>query len=194
MLNTTSFSATSTQTEVSGGTLVNITVTSTVSQPNLALGVWNLPRQYHKDPSFYQVTGAQRFIPVRAAYSGNLCGIVVANIQPGTNNISVLVTTKSRTLQSLDMQLSANNRAKVIDRDGTGIAYLYNVGSAAESFKITLPAGVSASLYAPFVNDNVTTLTGTNNVTVQPGKYQKLLGLTISQLLSYVSGAQSLAP
>ena len=50
MLNTTSFSATSTQTEVSGGTLVNITVTSTVSQPNLALGVWNLPRRYQQRP------------------------------------------------------------------------------------------------------------------------------------------------
>ena len=194
ILDTRPFTVTSTQTEQSNGTLINITVASTVNQSNLALGVWNIPREYSKDPSFYVVSGAQRFIPVRAAFTQNLCGIVVANIQAGQNNISVLVTTKTRALNSLDMQLTTNIRAKVLDRDGTGVAYIYTLGSAAEPFGITVPPGVTARLYNPFVTDDLSTLTGANNITVTPGQYQKILGLTYSQMLSYVSGAQSLAP
>ena len=121
--------------------LINLTVVSTVTQANTAFAVWNIPRAYSKNLSYYVVSGAQRFIPIRAAFSQNLHGIIVANIVPGTNNISVLVTTKSRTCVPVDMQLGTNLRAKVLTRDGISTAYLYTIGATGSCPRSTCRLG-----------------------------------------------------
>lgn len=193
ILDTRQFSVTSTISEESGGTRVSITVNASVAQPNLALGVWHLPRDYSRDPASYELTGAKRFVPIRASFTRNLCGVVVADVVPGQNNISVLVKTKARTPRSVDMTLRNNVKAKVLARDGTSTAYLYNVGATSDTARIALPSGVTAKLYT-YESDEPVTLSGTVNITVAPGKCQRITGLSYDQLLSYCSTSARIGP
>ena len=95
------------------------------AQKNLALAVWDLPREYARDARKFRLTGARRFIPVRAAYTHNLCGIIVADVKEGKNSITLAVGTKRRAMKDLDLRLGDNVMAKVFERDGAAIAYLY---------------------------------------------------------------------
>ena len=51
------------------------------------------------DQSKYKLTGAQRFLPVRASYTQNLCGIIVADVKKGQNVISLTVSTGAQNSQ-----------------------------------------------------------------------------------------------
>ena len=148
------------------------------AQRNMALAVWDLPRQYSKDQSKFRLTGAVRFIPVRASFTHNLCGIIIADIKKGTNVITLTAATPQRTPKSLDMSLGGNIMAKVIERDGVSNAYIFTTGSKPEDFTITPPTGAECLLYkldsdTPLKIDQSTTLT------VEQVKYLHIVGLTL---------------
>jgi hypothetical protein len=169
--------------------VVEIEVEAARAQDNLALAVWDLPREYSRDPRDFRVEGARRFLPVRAPYTRNLCGIIVADIREGKNSISLAVSTKRRAIKSLDLRLSLNAMAKVFERDGRAIAYLYATGAGPEALRITPPEGVAYTLI-PFDSDEPMTVDHPTTVTLEPGKPQRLSGPNYDRLVECFPAAR----
>jgi len=144
--------------------------------------VWDIPREYSARKRAFRVKSARRFVPVRAPYTDNLCGILVANVRPGENRIVLTVRTPPREPRSLDLALGESAMAKVFERDGTATAYLFASGESAETILVTPPEGVACTLYPsdagePLTIDQITA------ITIEPGQCQRLVGLTYDQML-----------
>ena len=189
ILDTRAFKVSSRVRDGARETVVEIEVEAARAQDNLALAVWDLPREYSRDPRDFRVEGARRFLPVRAPYTRNLCGIIVADIREGKNSISLAVSTKRRAIKSLDLRLSGNAMAKVFERDGRAIAYLYATGAGPEALRITPPEGVAYTLI-PFDSDEPVTVDHPTTVTLEPGKPQRLLGPNYDRLVECFPAAR----
>jgi hypothetical protein len=189
MLDTRPFKATVTTSSTADETTLEITIDAAVAQPALALGVWDIPREYSKDASRWKLSGAQRFIPVRAPYTGNLCGILVAGIQEGKNIIRLAVSGPRRPPKCIDLDLGGNLRAKVFQRDTTATAYLYNVGTKAELLTLVLPEGFSARRI-PCETDEPVTIRKKVAIPIEPNKCQRLFDVTYDQLMTFCPGAK----
>lgn len=168
--------------EVNGATRVNIEVEAEVAQPALALAVWDLPREYSQDPPRFRLRGAQRFIPVRAPFTGNLNGIIVANIKRGRNPITLTVATPPNTTRSLDLLLGDDAMAKVFERDGGAMAYVFCVGNSPAQFELKPPPGLPVRVY-PADSDTPTLLRGPTVIVVKRGECLRVGGLAYEQWL-----------
>jgi hypothetical protein len=163
-------------------TRVTLEVDAGAAQPGLALALWDLPREYSRDEGRFRLRGAQRFIPICAPYTGNLNGIVVADIKPGKNRITLTLTTGRRVPRTQDILLGENGMAKVFERDGSAMAYLFCIGSAPEEIEIRPMEGVTARLYSPD-SDEGRPVGEKAVIRIMPGTCWKLAGLTYDRLL-----------
>lgn len=178
--------------EQENATHIIIEVNAARSQHNLALALWDIPREFSKNAADYQVHGAKRFVPLRAAYTENLCGLVIADLHEGANQIEVVVTSPRRAPLSIDFKLNDAVNAKVFERDGTATAYLYNLTPNAADVRYTPVEGISVALY-PFDSDEPRPLTEPGILNIEPGKCQRLSGLTREALPGFFSGASPLS-
>jgi hypothetical protein len=188
ILDTRLFEVSSTVREEAKQTVVQIEVVAKRAQRNLALAVWDLPREYARDVRQFRLTGARRFIPVRAAYTHNLCGIIVADVKKGKNSITLAVGTEPRAITYLDLRLGGNLMAKVFERDGAATAYLYNTGAAPETLRLTPLEGVTYQL-VPFDSDAPVAVAGPTEITIERGKCQRLVGPSYDALAKCFPGA-----
>lgn len=177
--------------EVTDGTEIRIEIDSSVSQDSLTLAVWDIPRDFTSDSSTYSLTGAKRLIPVRAPYTSNLCAIIVADIKSGANLITLRVASSPRKPLTLDLRLAGKVLAKVFDRPGQPVAYVYTTGDEAESIQLRLPAGKIANLY-PYVahSDTSEDISGEVSVKLMPTEYRIITGLSCDELREAVAGAE----
>jgi len=176
--------------EIQGATRVCVEVDAAASRSALALAVWDIPREYSQQPERFRLLGAQRFIPVRAPFTGNLNGILVADIKKGLNRITLTVATPARTPRFLDLRLSDGVMAKVFERDGGAMAYVFPTRTTPQPIELKPPEGVTVRLY-PADSDTPTLLSEPTVIEVETGQCLRIGGLTSDQLLDACPSAKS---
>ena len=189
IVDTRPFKVSSRMEEVAGATRVNIEVRAQVAQPALALAVWDVPREYSKDTARFRLRGAQRFVPVRAPFTGNLNGILVADIRKGVNRVTLTIMTPPRTPRSLDLLLGDSVMAKVFERDGGVMAYAFAIGTAPAAFELKPPQITPVRLY-PADSDVPILLSQPKIISVKPGECLRIGGLTYDQFLQACPSAK----
>ena len=188
LLDTRAFKVASRVKEEPGRTVVKIELEAAAPQKDLALAVWDLPREYSRDARRFRLAGAKRFVPVRAPYTHNLCVIIIADIKQGKNTISLAVSTPRRAVGSLDLQLTDGVRAKVVERDGRATAYIYATGKDAEELRIEPPrAGFEI---IPYDSDVPVPVSEPASITVKPGQCQRLLGPSYDEVVKCFPSAR----
>ena len=93
IIDTRTFKATRQDTEKNDSTEVVITVESKTAQKRLALSLWNIPCEWKAGADGYVASPGCRFVPVRAPFSGNLNGFLIADVKPGVNRFTLTVKT-----------------------------------------------------------------------------------------------------
>ena len=80
--------------------------------------------------------------------------------------------------------------AKVYERDGGAIAYIFTTGKIPENLVINIPEGKEVKLY-PYsgISDEPVSLKGETTIKIEPRKYQRITGLTYDELLNCCQGA-----
>ncbi|MCC6443303.1 MAG: hypothetical protein IT210_07580 [Armatimonadetes bacterium] len=163
---------------------VRITVEAKAPRPALPLALWDLPREYSRRESDYSVQGATRFIPAQAPCTGNLCGILITDIKAGANTILLTVRTRPRSPKTMDFASGKEIMAKIFERDGSATAYLFATGPSPGTLRLDLPEGEAVSLY-PSDSDEPVALKGSCSIRIEPGKCQRVFGLTSEKLMRY---------
>lgn len=176
IVDTRPFTVTSHLEEGTDATRVLIDVEAKKPRRALALAVWDIPRAHTRDPARVRVAGATRFLPVRAAFTGNLCGIVVADIRQGTNRIELTVRGPARPPRSQDLRLGERVMAKVFELPGGAMAYVYLTGGAPEKVEFRPEPGAGGLLYAPD-SDEPRPLGKPVTIDVSPGACWRIGGL-----------------
>jgi hypothetical protein len=185
------FEVTSAMEERAEGTFVSIDVEARAAQRNLSLAVWDIPRAFTTDSSNVVLNGGKRFIPVRASFTGNFCGIVVADVLEGKSRIELLITSAKRDLKTIDYQINDLVKGKLFERNGRSTLYLFLDGVGASDVVVTIPQGIDAKLY-PFDSDDSKTLVGEAKITVEQGKFQRVTGLKTENVLQAFPCAKSI--
>ncbi|MCA9428768.1 MAG: hypothetical protein KC994_27060, partial [Candidatus Omnitrophica bacterium] len=138
-------------------------------------------RAYTEDSNQFLLQGAERFLPVRAPFTGNLNGILIADIKKGENRITLNVKTDSRPLQFLDVQLGKTAYAKVLDRGGESTAYLFTPAEIPVDLEIAPPLETEAQLF-PSNYEGPIPLRGLNTIRLDPGQCPRVVGLSREEL------------
>ncbi len=189
IIDTRPFTVTQKAAETPAGTHVTLEVEAGVPRKAVALAVWHLPREYSRDASKYSLVGAQRFVPVRAAFTGNLCGVVITDLRKGRNRIELTVATEPRPLRTQDLKLGARTAAKVFETPAGSMAYVFATGSEPEQVTFEPTPAASAKLYAPD-SDRPSRVSAPTTFTVAPGACWRIGGLTWEQLRAACPGAR----
>ena len=164
-------------------TEVQVVIDSKVAKKDIALSIWDIPREYSENLQVYSLQGATRFIPVKAPFTGNLNGILVADVQKGKNTVTLKVSSDSRNIISQDLKLNDAIFAKVFERDHDSIAYLYNPTSEKASINFTVPDGKVVKLYHHATKTDIPeSLSGEATFDIEPQKPTRLQGLTANEM------------
>jgi hypothetical protein len=170
-------------TEGAGGLEWVITVETATAIRALPLALWDIPREWNAGEGWWKVTGASRFVPIRAPYTGNLNGILEVDAQPGKNEYRLTITTPKRTPQSQDILLKTVH-AKVFTRDGQTMAYLWPMQPWETQFELTVPEGKSAQYYAAPKGERVDLQPGKHRLTIVKESWSRIVGLDLETLRS----------
>ncbi|MCB9770355.1 MAG: hypothetical protein H6752_19325 [Candidatus Omnitrophica bacterium] len=162
-------------------TVMTLEIDAASDYQNLALAVWNLPRTYTEDSNQFLLQGAERFIPVRAPFTGNLNGILIADLKKGKNQMTLEVKTDSRPLQFLDVRLGESAFAKVLDRGGESTAYLFTTAEVPVDLEIAPTSETEAQLF-PSNYEGPIPLRGLNTIRLDPGQCPRVVGLSREEL------------
>jgi hypothetical protein len=167
--------------EVSNGKLtVTLVVQSDQPRKQFPLGLWNLPRQWKADEGWYQTTGA-RFVPMLVPSTGNLSGVLVADLKAGENRLTLTIDSPPRIPASQDVAVG-NLRGKVFDHDGQKMAYMYPAVPWEVAFELTVPAGKSVQYYAAPKGENVDLPAGTHKLVINKEQWSRIVGLSREEL------------
>jgi hypothetical protein len=175
------------RTETAAGLELVLTVESDRALTAFPLAVWDLPREWQAGDKGWKIEGARRFVPIRAPYTGNLNGVIEADLKPGKNVIRLLVSTPARTLRTQDVA-AGDVRAKVFTRNDTSTAYVWSMKPWATEFTLTVPEGKSVQFYAAPQGKRVDLPPGTHRLTIPQEKWARVVGLPRDEL------AAALAP
>lgn len=183
IFDTRSMTAGSQMIDHSDGTRIVIDIDSKVDKPDMAVAIWDIPRTYTEEASQIKLVGAKRFIPVQTPFTENLCGIVIADIQKGKNEIAVMVSSSPRPVRKIDIRIGKESFAKVFERDGGAIAYIYNAGKSVETLSISLSQEQTARLYLhASKDDDPIELSGTMAFELAPQEPIKIEGLGVEAI------------
>jgi hypothetical protein len=173
---------------VEGNSLaVTITVEAKAAQKNLALALWNIPREFQPGEGWFQTSAQCRFLPVLAPYSDNLNGFLVADVAPGRNVFEVRISSAPREPKLLDFQIGASVRGKVVRRDGTSMAYLWPTGPWPAALRLVLPAGKSARAYVAPRGVLQECPPGDTMLEIPQDQWMRLVGLDREEILRFAS-------
>lgn len=126
---------------------------------------------------------------MRAPYTQNLCGILVADVNEGGNRIELVVSSPSCAPATLDFQVTESVKAKVFERGEVSIAYLFAEGTSPAEVVCTPQAGDALKHYS-FESDEPRDLSETVTLTLEPGKPQRIAGLKREDVLKTFPGAR----
>jgi hypothetical protein len=175
--------------EVGDGLEITITLESAEEQKVLGLALWDIPREWREGDGWYAVEGAARFVPVRAFYTGNLCGVLEVQAKPGLNTYKVLINTPKRTPQSLDIAVEGV-RGKVFERDGQSMAYVWPTRPWETTFELTVPPGKSVQYYAAPKGEKVDLPAGIHKLVIEQERWARIVGLSREELVANLKEAK----
>jgi hypothetical protein len=169
-----------------GGALtITVTVQARAAQKNLALALWNIPRQFKPGTDWFRASERCRFVPVAAPYTDNLNGFLMADVQKGQNIFTVRFTSPERALQVMDFQIGASVRGKIFNRGGVNMAYLWTTGPWPATLNLDLPAGQTAQGYVTPEGVLQECKPGKNTIVIPQEQWMRLVGLSRDQILKY---------
>ena len=167
--------------EQDGALEITMTLETPVALKQFPLGLWNLPREWKAGEGWWKVARANRFVPIRAPYTGNLNGILEVDAQPGKNEYRLTIPTPKRAPQSQDILLKAVH-AKVFTRDGQSMAYLWPMQPWETEFELTVPEGKSVQYYAAPKGERVDLKPGKHRLTINKESWSRIVGLNRNEL------------
>jgi hypothetical protein len=176
--------------EVGDGLEITMTLETTEEQKALGLALWDIPCEWREGDGWYTVEGTARFIPVRAFYTGNLCGVLEVQAKPGKNIYKVRINTPKRTPQSQDILLKTVH-AKVFTRDGQSMAYIWPTRPWETTFELTVPEGKSVQYYAAPKGEKVDLPPGTHKLVIEKERWARIVGLNYEALSHALSESKS---
>jgi hypothetical protein len=164
------------QDEQAGGKLVvRLTVQSDQARKQFPLGLWDLPRAWKAGEGWYSVNGG-RFVPMKVPYTGNLSGVLVADLRAGENRLTLAIDSPPRQPATLDMA-AGNLRGKVFERDGQSMAYVWPAVPWEVSFELTVPEGKSVQYYAAPKGERVDLPPGMHKLVIEKERWSRIVGL-----------------
>jgi hypothetical protein len=143
---------------------------------SLPLALWDIPREWEVGDGWWTTANANRFVPIRAPYTGNLNGIVEVDAKPGNNEYRLIIRTPRRPPASQDI-LFETVHAKVFTRDGQSMAYIWPTRPWETSFDLTVPAGRSVQYYAAPKGERVDLPPGKHQLKIEKESWSRIVGL-----------------
>lgn len=147
------------------------------------LAVWDIPREWKSGGGWWKTSGANRFVPIQAPFTKNLNGILEADLKPGKNEIHLTINSPKRELQSQDVKIGLL-RAKVFDRNGQSMAYVWAQQPWETEFELQVPPGKQAKYYAAPEGKEVDLAPGTHRLKIGQESWSRIIGLTKNELES----------
>jgi hypothetical protein len=175
--------------ENAGGLEIVVTLETAEAIKALPLAVWDIPREWKAGEGWWQVKGANRFVPICAPYTGNLNGILEVDAKPGKNEYRLTIATPKRTPQSQDILLKTVH-AKVFTRDGQTMAYIWPTRPWETTFELEVPAGKSVQYYAAPQGEKVELKPGKHPLTIPKEKWARIVGLSREELAANLREAK----
>ena len=151
--------------ENAGGLEMVVTLETAEAIKALPLALWDIPREWKAGEGWWTVKGANRFVPIRAPYTGNLNGILEVDAKPGKNEYRLTIATPQRKPRSQDILLNTVH-AKVFTRDGQTMAYIWPMQPWETQFELTVPEGKTAQYYAAPKGERVDLPPGRHRLTI----------------------------
>ena len=149
MIDTRPFAVSRRDQETASGTQITLTVTARSAQMGLALGVWDIAREWKAGTGWYETTPGCRFVPVRAPFTGNLNGVLLADAKAGQNTFTLTIKTARRAPEQTEVSLNGGGiRGQVFSRDGQSTAYLCATGNTTQTLRLQVPEGRMARIYS----------------------------------------------
>jgi len=139
IVDTRNFEVSRSDTQNSAGFHIKLSVQAKKAQRNMAFALWNIPRQWSKDSDWWSASNGCRFVPVRAPYTHNLNGILVADILEGANTFSLTINAPPRPLQETTFKISDLVEGRVFFRDDEYFSYFWPTKPKDTTLTITIP-------------------------------------------------------
>lgn len=163
--------------------LITLKVTSEKQLDSFPIALFDIPRAWLAGNGWYSGEGCE-FVPVRAPFSGMLCGFAVCDIKQGENVFTVRIDSAQTDALATDFTLNDVIHVSVIERDVCN-AYVSTVYPWAVDCVLTLPEGVNAKLH--FSKGTCIELdVGENPITI-PNGWVMIEGLTMEQMREYLT-------
>lgn len=185
MLDTRRFTVSREDQEEKEYTEITLKLESTVAQKNLALALWEIPRAWQAGAGWFKSSGACRFVPVRAPFSGDLSGILIAQVKPGTNVFKLKVRSASRKPVGTALSLNEGRiQGRLYSHDGQSMAYLCVLGKSPEKLTLQVPQGRDVRLYAAPEGKEVRAQNGKNTFELAGASWLRVTGLSLEEFAS----------
>jgi hypothetical protein len=167
--------------ESSAGLEVVVTLETTAAVKALPLALWDIPREWKEGERWWATKGANRFVPIRAPYTGNLNGILEVDAKPGKNEYRLTITAPKHVPQSQDILLKTVH-AKIFSRDGQTMAYIWPMQPWETAFELDVPAGKPVQYYAAPKGERVDLKPGKNRLVIAQERWSRIVGLSYEEL------------
>ncbi len=175
--------------------VVRLTVQASAAQRSLALALWDLPRQWREGDGWWNVKGAARFVPVRAPFTGNLNGILVADVKEGTNTFVLKIHSPEQQPMATAFKLSDTLEGRVFHRDGQYFGYIWTTRPEGETLVVNPPAGEHVTACMAPDGDIQACPAGTaTRFPLEPHGWMRLLGLDIGKIQQYCTAEFPASP
>ena len=186
MIDTRLFQAARKDEEKQAATVVTLTLQAKAARKNLALAVWDIPREWKAGQGWYETSANCRFVPVRAPFTGNLNGVLVADVKPGANTLTLTVKTPRRTPGRTDVALNGGGiKGQVFSRDGQSTAYLFAVDKTSQTLRLAVPDGRAVRLYNEASGGKgVVCKVGLNEFVLAPDTWVRVAGMKHEEIIA----------
>lgn len=165
---------------------ITVTIDSKVAQKNLPISLWDIGREFSKVSENYAVSGNARFIPVRAPFTGNLNGYLIANIVEGINKFTMTIKTPKRESKSVEFKVGDSIKCKAFETNGRKDAYLWNTSLNDANMTINLPRGRTMDLYLSPLCEKKTVNEGSHTFVIPFGERMQITEYTKDELISMI--------
>jgi hypothetical protein len=166
---------------LNGGLEITLKVHSDQPRKAFPLAVWDIPREFQASKGWNK-TSAGRFVPVKAPYTGNLNGFVVADLQKGDNVLVLTVSSPKRQIANLDIDASPLLVGKVFEREGQPMAYIAPARPWPVTVELTVPEGKQVAVAVSPNGELQPMPPGTHSFTIPKEQWARVMGLRRDEL------------
>ena len=187
IVDTRKFSAT--ETRRNEDTEITVIVLAESEQKNLPISIWDIQREFSKLQSNYTVSGEgnARFVPVRAPFTGNLNGYLIADVVKGTNKFKITINSPQRKSERVEFEIKNSFKGKVFETNGRKDAYLWAKYPWDTTVKINVPVNKTLNIYISPRSEKQTLNAGANVLTIPYGERLQITGYSKAELVDMLN-------